>query len=1360
MTTTQNWLSSKDHGEFALTLVFDGIDLIYTTTDETAAMLTAHGGDWTVCKSGLELPGGAIEQTLTLFKPSIEITTLDLFIVDHDDTMLQTMLSQPANNPETFLLNNAEPTDTEFLVNDASAFAASGHIHAGLERIAYSSTTVGGIDEDVISGLTRGKNAIFGTTSSPNAYARYQRVNRRAYGSRTQGSRITQNPTTWFNRTVALFLHHKENGVWSTRADSRLVWAGRVKNWGEDGDGRIRLTTWSINELFKGDVFFDQYRGDLSYREFIRAEYSGFSYNDYDREEFVENNFLGVGTRKTWNEIIDVLQTAFDALFAASAITSHLSVALRDYDEGPRVTFMVERSPPPVQAAGNTITLGLHPRIWSILGFGYFKESTTIPLSVGRVRKLSFDPFDTFSPGGAPITQSNTFALIASEAPIAQWDYSNAVRGNTISVFRASGSFVPQSSIPAEYSAGDPQGFLLVQDNLFAVKQTVSGPPLDVFEITANNESSGRGKVTSRLGEGNITPEVKQVWLERGELGKLLLQLAVSTGESGYNDSTYDVYQYGQGLAVPAQLIDFNSFFELDQSYELRLDGPRPFAELLAEALAVINRYPITREGKLELTPAGFDAPNVEGIIELTEDSKASANDRISMNYSEKGIINSIRVQYDDRLSTANSRNSGNSATGSPIDQPGGELNIADATSFSDYGSQKPLTIKVKGILEPESVIDYLLEPILTYFSKPFAILRSNYNATHESLLPGDIVKITDNRLVDPRSGSRGVAGLAAFVMQAGFNFAQGIGSYTAAFLPSHEASKYARLGPSGKLLPTSSRVYAGTSGNETWIEIGGLVQTGFYFASTFTFECWVKSSVPGNGGAFIVRGTASAGTKMYRWFIDKSNNFTLQLSQDGNNYNQVSVTYTLPLNTWVHLAVTCWIDGITNPVKFFVNGSQQGATQSMPWGVGSPFNSPNTDVVIGDIVDNTGLGIFLTAKMCEFRVWNIIRQPSEISADYQTIIDPTTSGLIAYLFPADVANNVDTDRTSNTNHFTDAGVVATTISFDRPFAVGYVAATPSIELLAHEFSSSSDPVDAASFANGDEIAIRELSPAPGVAPLVWSRVVSGIPVGNVITLNSALSSPAFDTSKRYIVEYDDILTVGLTQQDNAFIADDSTRSTGLSPRDARLWAAGNRQLGQRLHINIVDEEFIRTDHGVWGVTGEPVSTRKLNYYIQNVNNLLRYRTRNSVVNIPEFVAPLAITSVISEELIWGPLYVRLTSQSPADRNDTRPGLICRIGVGRTAGAGDVDLIFYSAPRRVLGAGRIGIALSHDTQARNVRLDGANSAAWYDFPLIRPAVVWDEDGRPGTWVYITASVDTGGTTGELHSVTITEESLG
>ena len=110
----------------------------------------------------------------------------------------------------------------------------------------------------------------------------------------------------------------------------------------------------------------------------------------------------------------------------------------------------------------------------------------------------------------------------------------------------------------------------------------------------------------------------------------------------------------------------------------------------------------------------------------------------------------------------------------------------------------------------------------------------------------------------------------------------------------------------------------------------------------------------------------------------------------------------------------------------------------------------------------------------------------------------------------------------------------------DTATNAGYDSTNHTLTVHAHAHSGPLESADAANFADGYDVLIVEIDPADPAAPISWTRSLTGVS-GNVLTLDSALSSPAWDATKKYRVIFDHFTADETAQQAKAFQADGTT---------------------------------------------------------------------------------------------------------------------------------------------------------------------------------------------------------------------------
>jgi hypothetical protein len=106
-------------------------------------------------------------------------------------------------------------------------------------------------------------------------------------------------------------------------------------------------------------------------------------------------------------------------------------------------------------------------------------------------------------------------------------------------------------------------------------------------------------------------------------------------------------------------------------------------------------------------------------------------------------------------------------------------------------------------------------------------------------------------------------------------------------------------------------------------------------------------------------------------------------------------------------------------------------------------------------------------------------------------------------------------------------------------YTAGYNGAL-GIKVKSHDHTESGGNVDSSYFVAGDEVEIVEVDPANPAAPLYWEREIDAVS-GNDVTLDSALSSPSFDSSKRYTIRSRTYSAAEANQRGNVYQADETT---------------------------------------------------------------------------------------------------------------------------------------------------------------------------------------------------------------------------
>jgi hypothetical protein len=196
------------------------------------------------------------------------------------------------------------------------------------------------------------------------------------------------------------------------------------------------------------------------------------------------------------------------------------------------------------------------------------------------------------------------------------------------------------------------------------------------------------------------------------------------------------------------------------------------------------------------------------------------------------------------------------------------------------------------------------------------------------------------------------------------------------------------------------------------------------------TIECLVNFvSTPAVGfQTFVCKDDGSSGY-VFWWNEAATDKLRLTTTDASGSQTTVTVDWTPTLATWYHLAVTKNTD--TGEVKFYVDGVQQGSTQTIAAEVGPACSA---DFEIG----RTSTPAFhLDGYIDEVRVWDRVRTIDEISANRLRQI-PKQSGLVGYWKMNDAGGD---DASGNGTNLTDVGTVSYPTS-PLPFST-YTGVTP-----------------------------------------------------------------------------------------------------------------------------------------------------------------------------------------------------------------------------------------------------------------------------------------------------------------------------
>ena len=804
MTATLTYAETARSLEYVYVFLIEGVEVAITSHSDPAAIkslwtATEHGAmtaDWL---GGL-IPEGSITSKIKLFDPKVETDSITIKVVDQLDWLAGMTQSEALSSAARTTLREAlDADDTTVRANRTTDFAASGAIYIGHERITYASKTGGGTP--TFDTCTRGTLALFQRDAGGDfAYS---------HGSGTsiadggQLVEISDQPRVWLNRRCALYVLHREGSTWQSGSAPLCLWAGRIKSIEDDG-GVVSFAVTGIAECLDTLVFSNQFQAEMApgasfaYQATVRIS-GGFEIAGVSDDETYYDDFIEAG-RWTHQQIASAVAHQMSLAEATAGFYGtnwHLALTDLPNVEGQRYVFSVE---PDTSSDSYHFWVALPKLAWAMLGFttdaadGLLEISTYTILLERRNFTRDADGDYTLAADGPPLLQYETVGL---GQPLALADDDDS---------SITGEWVTQANIPAGsigIAGYSPSGYMMIDGQyLVGVSEsggafTVAHAGLGKIENIANGISKFGAAIAIPDTTGGRPIRIKQVWLEYGDVADLLLRLLLSTGTSGgYNHADYDDFDAdGFGVGLPASLIDEDTWKNLQGSgYWLVLDKPQRYSELLESALEVRGGYCVWRRGKLAIVFPG-EPTSGDGTYDLTEANKADTK-TTRYRRSSDAIINVCKLRWNRTID------------GKWLD----EATVKAASSISDLGERKPVTLEATGVYEgllgsEGGGLDEAWDTIaqaLGYFSRPIAEVTRSYAHPLMGMAAGDTVNLTDERVIDPTTGVRGVSGWPCWVSETKWDLAQGAGECTLVFLPEFDKDQRAKWAPSAEVSSSS----------------------------------------------------------------------------------------------------------------------------------------------------------------------------------------------------------------------------------------------------------------------------------------------------------------------------------------------------------------------------------------------------------------------------------------------------------------------------------------------------------------------------------------------------------------------------
>lgn len=152
---------------------------------------------------------------------------------------------------------------------------------------------------------------------------------------------------------------------------------------------------------------------------------------------------------------------------------------------------------------------------------------------------------------------------------------------------------------------------------------------------------------------------------------------------------------------------------------------------------------------------------------------------------------------------------------------------------------------------------------------------------------------------------------------------------------------------------------------NGEYLSIQDSSITGLNAGSSFSMACWINFTTLLGGDAIATKWKWTTGERAYFWHMNTNTSIRLRTSSSGGGGGAISdkaVSWSPSTATWYHIGVS---HNSSGQVKFYINGSQQGATQT--GGNTTVKSNGAADFRIG--AEDGGSG-YLDAKMRQMCFW------------------------------------------------------------------------------------------------------------------------------------------------------------------------------------------------------------------------------------------------------------------------------------------------------------------------------------------------------------------------------------------------------
>ncbi len=759
-------------GRFGYALIIEGYDAIITNADDLDAVVTAWGATtWTRAIPGLRIEG-SIDQEIRPWTAEIAPPSLKFIIqgdTEQDEFGELVWQAQPnviTRMTQPFAGTHAASTLT---VQNTGSFPASGPIFIGPSRVETASKT--GIHQFNLNSAKIGTFAPFRTQTSQAAGTwQFPRgmpnLDPSTYGTFEPAvtPKVSDTPRIWIGRWCGLWMHRISGGVWDTKAEAELLFAGKIVDLQDSGAATV-VEAEDLRCTIRDTVLLErQFTGHVKAGIRLYAgDYWLIREGTTDCNPFVVVNTgaaganqINAGHIKT-AEFLSRLNEWMASEKDAARTGERWSIGVNQV-EGRGLRTVIRREG---GGASNTFFIGSNINHARFLGYDNLAGTGQAYYGIA-----------TGTDGVVSVSDSEPFAVKVVQPPNSQSavNSANAVLEleDTIGEWVENGEHLPHPFAGYNDSTNADRGFVQIDDQYVVFARHDSDSLFT--EITFSGQITQL--VTGGLPDAPVgrrysesePMQVKQIVFLGGTFADVLTKLLASIDGNGTNHPDHDIFPFGAG--IPWELLGDGwerSVESLEQSSSsdalcIPITKPTRLVDAIASDIILRFAFWIFKGGVLRLvsppTPSTllvehtFDESNKGATAGQRNDLRTAS--RVSKEY----MRNVIKVEYDLKR------------------QPPRTFNVVDSSSIAEYGITQALTIRAgnafsvfasTGIAINE-LVSSLVARAAPLFGRPVRVFRRTINGTLFHACPGDTGILYDDFARDPSTGARGISEVGRLV--------------------------------------------------------------------------------------------------------------------------------------------------------------------------------------------------------------------------------------------------------------------------------------------------------------------------------------------------------------------------------------------------------------------------------------------------------------------------------------------------------------------------------------------------------------------------------------------------------------------